>query len=189
VIPSLWRATPPVTSEPSLEVVGSSPISRLSLLPALTLNQGPFPPPALPGFHGTTGLSATRYSPACPSRASGWRSRPSAVSGFPCCVKSPYTCMPSPLPRRNRWSASLLPNGPGQAGCQRRRPSPLNRRVGFRVTLFEACSAFTRVTACTLAESPKATLYSEGFNRFVTSSIAPIATGWSDQLPGGNRTH
>ena len=48
---------------------------------------------------------------------------------------------------------------PGQAGFQRRRPSPLNRRVGFRITLFEACSAFTRVTACTLAKSPKATLY------------------------------
>lgn len=78
---------------------------------------------------------------------------------------------------------------PGQAGFQRRRPSPLNRRVGFRITLFEACSAFTRVTACTFAESPKATRYTEGFNRFVTSSIAPIATGWSDQLPGGSRTH
>jgi len=52
-----------------------------------------------------------------------------------------------------------LPNGPGQAGFQQRRPSPLNRRVGFRITLFEACSAFTRVTACTLAESPEATLY------------------------------
>jgi hypothetical protein len=77
---------------------------------------------------------------------------------------------------------------PGQAESQRRRPSPLNRRVGFRITLFEACSAFTRVMACTLAESPMATRYTEGFNRFVTSSIAPIATGWSDPLPGGNRT-
>ena len=82
-----------------------------------------------------------------------------------------------------------LPNSPGQAGYQRRRPSPFIRRVGFRIALFEACSAFTRVTACTLAKSPKATLYTEGFNRFVTSSVAPIATGWSDQLPGGNRTH
>jgi hypothetical protein len=27
-------------------------------------------------------------------------------------------------------------------------------RVGLRITLFEACSAFTRVTACTLALSP-----------------------------------
>ena len=28
------------------------------------------------------------------------------------------------------------------------------RRVGLRIVLFEACSAFTRVTACTLAPSP-----------------------------------
>jgi hypothetical protein len=25
----------------------------------------------------------------------------------------------------------------------------------------------------------------EGFDGFVTSTAAPIATGWSDQLPGG----
>ena len=65
------------------------PISRLLPLPALTLNQGPFPPPALPGFIGTTGLSATRRGPACPSPASGWRSRASTTSGFPCCVVFP----------------------------------------------------------------------------------------------------
>lgn len=32
------------------------------------------------------------------------------------------------------------------------RPSPYSRRVGFRIKLFEACSAFTRVTACMLAK-------------------------------------
>jgi hypothetical protein len=36
-----------------------SPISCALLLSAPALNQGPFPPPALPGFPGTTGLSAT----------------------------------------------------------------------------------------------------------------------------------
>jgi hypothetical protein len=36
----------------------------------------------------------------------------------------------------------------------RRRPSPSERRVGSCVTLFEACSAFTRVTACMLTKSP-----------------------------------
>jgi len=55
--------------------------------------------------------------------------------------------------------------------------------------LFEACSAFTQVTACLLAESPIAILSIEGFDGFVTSTAAPIATGWSDQLPGGTRTH
>jgi hypothetical protein len=54
------------------------------------------------------------------------------------------------------------------------------RRVGSHIARFEACSAFTRVTACLLAGSPKATLCIEGFGGFVTSTAAPIATGWSD---------
>jgi hypothetical protein len=40
-------------------------------LGTLILNPGPFPPPELPGFDGTTGLSATPGGPAYPSRASG----------------------------------------------------------------------------------------------------------------------
>jgi hypothetical protein len=39
------------------------------------------------------------------------------------------------------------------------------------------------------AESPKATLYIGGSDGFVSSTTAPIATGRSDQLPGGFRTH
>ena len=65
-----------------------------------------------------------------------------------------------------------------------RRPSPKFRRVGSCITFYEACSAFTHVTACTLAKSPKATLYTEGFADFVTSIGAPIATGWSEPAPG-----
>jgi len=45
------------------------------LFVTLILNSGSFPPPALTGFIGTTGLSATPAEPACPSRASGWESR------------------------------------------------------------------------------------------------------------------
>jgi len=40
-----------------------------------------------------------------------------------------------------------------------------------------------------LAESPKATLCTEGSDGFVSSTTAPIATGRSNQLPGGIRTH
>ena len=90
----------------------------------------------------------------------------------------PCAYMPSPLPRQEATeSDSLVP-------FRHRRPSPKFRRVGSCITLFEACSAFTRVTACTLAESPKATLYTEGFADFVTSIDAPIATGWSEPVPG-----
>jgi hypothetical protein len=34
----------------------------------------------------------------------------------------------------------------------------------------------------------KATLYTRGFSSFVTSTTAPIATGWSEQFPGGTFT-
>ncbi len=52
-------------------------------------------------------------------------------------------------------------------------------RVGLRIVLFEACSAFTRVAACTLALSPIRDTLSEGFSYFVTSIAAPVASGWS----------
>src|SRR5471030_1194815 len=61
-------------------------------------------------------------------------------------------------------------------------------RVGLRIVLFEACSAFTRVAACTLALSPIRDTLIEGFSHFVTSVTAPIASGWSG-LPGGACTH
>src|SRR5271169_1778864 len=53
---------------------------------------------------------------------------------------------------------------------------------------YKACSAFTRVTACTLALSPIRDTLTEGFSHFVTSMTAPVASGWSD-LPGGVLTH
>ena len=68
---------------------------------------------------------------------------------------------------------------------QQQRPSPKFSGIGFRITLFEACSAFTRVTACMFARSPTATLYIEGSVEFVASLGAPIATGWSDSCRAG----
>lgn len=50
----------------------------------------------------------------------------------------------------------------------------------LRIDVFEACAAFTSVTACKLALSPHfVTRFTEGFNRFVTSTVAPVASGWS----------
>jgi len=64
------------------------------------------------------------------------------------------------------------------------RPSPHYSWVGSCITFFEACSAFTRVTTYRLAESPYATLYTGGSDGFVAFTAAPIATGWSDPVPG-----
>src|SRR4051794_39458457 len=77
-------------------------------LGTLVLNSGPFPRPALPGVLGSTGLSATPPGPACPSRASGRRSRASAEWGFPCCRRPPCVDMPLPIPRWDRWVGSLM---------------------------------------------------------------------------------
>ena len=65
--------------------------------------------------------------------------------------------MPSPLPRRTRetpWLFRLILAQAWGLGSPRRRPSLLDRKVGVRELCFEACSAFTVVTACLLAESP-----------------------------------
>src|SRR6202048_20916 len=52
-----------------------------------------------------------------------------------------------PLPRCSGWAYSSLT--PSRVSLPRK-----GRRVGLHIVLFEACSAFTRVAACTLARSP-----------------------------------
>src|SRR6266700_4018955 len=59
-----------------------------------------------------------------------------------------------------------------------------SRRVGLHIVLFEACSTFTRVAACTLALSPIRDTLIEGFSHFVTSMTAPMLpagaiAGWN----------
>src|SRR5215813_4286764 len=81
--------------------------------------------------------------------------------------------MLSPLPRRSDWRYCFA-HSPSRISLPRK-----GRRVGLRIVLFEACSAFTRVTACTLALSPIRDTHSEGFSYFVTSIAAPVASGWS----------
>src|SRR5271170_7274837 len=53
-----------------------------------------------------------------------------------------------PLPRCSGWAYSSL-FSPSRISLPRK-----GRRVGLHIVLFEACSAFTRVTACTLARPP-----------------------------------
>ena len=93
--------------------------------------------------------------------------------GFPCCVRFPCVHAVATTPAQRLGYCIALPpsriNLP-QNGCW----------VGLRNVLFEACSAFTHVTACTLALSPNfATRFTEGFNHFVASTVAPVASGWS----------
>ena len=68
-------------------------------------------------------------------------------------------------------------------------PHP-SAKVGVHIGRFDACSTFTCVTACRLAASPNRHICLEGSDGFVTSTAAPIATGWSDPVAGlGIRNH
>src|SRR3979411_57315 len=81
--------------------------------------------------------------------------------------------MPQPIPRCSSWAYSSLIS-PSHFSLPQ-----YGSRVGLHIVLFEACSAFTRVAACTLALSPIRDTLIEGFSHFVTSMTAPIASGWS----------
>src|SRR5947208_10335319 len=59
-----------------------------------------------------------------------------------------------PLPRCSRWAYSSLKNHPIRISLPR-----FHYRVGLHIDLFEVCSAFTRVAACTLARSPNSDRY------------------------------
>ena len=157
------------------------------LSPAPFLNSGPFPPPELPGFPGTTSLSATPGGPACPSRASGW-DLASLPLGLPVLQQLPVclTC-------RHHYPGGIAGSDRSDEGVstprfsQRRRPSPNYRRVGSHINL-------SRPARCSLALRPATRRTAqryvlEGSDGFVTSTAAPIASGWSDQIPGRDCTH
>src|ERR1700730_9271732 len=65
-----------------------------------------------------------------------------------------------PLPRCSSWVYSSL-FSPNRVSLPRK-----GCRVGLHIDLFEACSAFTRVAACTLARSPIRDPLSEGLQTF-----------------------
>src|SRR5271163_1333019 len=144
--PLLSRATPSAVSEHSAEFIGCT-ISRsfttyfvcleLRSLPStgMTRLQRYYEPLRHPN---APGLSLTGLRLIIPDRASGFPVL-RALSLCTCCR-----------------------HYPGAAdGRTRRSKSPIrislprfHYRVGLHIDLFEVCSAFTRVAACTLARSP-----------------------------------
>src|SRR5262245_30794289 len=91
-------------------------------------------------------LSASPGRPAYPSRASGWSSL-TTPWGLPCCVRFPCVHAVATTPAQRLGAFRSLP--PSHISLPRK-----GYRVGLRIVLFEVCSAFTHVTACTLAPSP-----------------------------------
>ena len=155
-----------------------APVSSTSLLSTLPSNRDPFPPPAFPGFSGGTGLPPPRTArPGPRGLPVGAHAAPPSGASRVASLSRVHAC------RRN------YPGG--TAGCsyrslpQRRRPSPKLRRVGFRMALFEACSAFTTRYGLHARRVTIMTLYTEGFGPFAISTTAPNATGWNDSCRVG----
>jgi hypothetical protein len=175
-IPSLLRVTPSATSERLLGLLGSSTIPRSFVAYYVRLQLRPLPSTGITRLH-------RYYKPLRHPRRPGLSLASSQLIqlqsplGLPVLPSVPFACMPSPLPRqvgRKLFARNLPPH----------RPSPSPRRVGTCIMVFEACSAFTHVTACTLAESSSRPSYIGGFSSFVASTAAPIATEWNEPVPG-----
>ena len=107
---------------------------------------GSFPPPALPSIDSTMTPSDTRLSRR---PATTLRPLPSFMAGLPQLPGSPFRhAVPTTPMDQNGCICWLLPRPT--------RPSPLFRRVGVHTFTFEACSGFTHITVCRIAQPPKA---------------------------------
>src|SRR4029077_19421073 len=90
--------------------------------------------------------------------------------------------MPPPLPRCSGWASSSLVS-PNRVSLPR-----FHVRIGPHIVLFEVCSAFTRVAACTLARSPYVVT---AIRRLQTFRLLHACSGRFrlERLPGGACTH
>ena len=170
-------------SAPSCGVHRQCHSRGLSLLRHPSTPEAPF----LDGHYPASSVLRASPPPCRPSLPlPGFRlPRAQHRQGFPCCHTFHLPCMPTPLPRRKRAGASVALFPASQ------RPSPFLRRVGFRDTLFEACSAFTRVPARMVAEPPEAALLPECFSpcRYLHEPPWPLpagatVAGWDSHPPG-----
>lgn len=69
---------------------------------------------------------------------------------------------------------------------RRFQPPPVSHQLGSHFTLVEACSAFIHIMACVLADRLTATFSTRVLRpRRLPAANAPVASGWSNSLPGG----
>src|SRR6266404_987783 len=146
-IPSLCRATPSATSEHLVELLGSSPIPRSFVASCVSFQLRPLPSTGVtrlrrycePLRHPTRpGLSLA----SCQLIHTAITAGTSRVAHGPRCVHAVANTTAGRMELVRSYNSTRfgLPTNSG--------------RVGSCITIFGACSAFTHVTACTLAESP-----------------------------------
>jgi hypothetical protein len=98
---------------------------------------------------------------------------------FPCCVWSPLPACRRQYPGRSDGINSLV-------RFHSLRPSPKPGRVGSCITVFGACSAFTHVTACMLAESPMRPSTPKASAASLPPPLLRLLPGGANQFPGGS---
>src|SRR5258708_6793256 len=147
------RATPSAGLEHCSELIGC-PISRSVTTYCVCPELRPLP---------STGITRLQryYEPLRHPRAPGLSLAgfrlvvaPTTPWGFPCCVRFPCVHAAATTPAQRL--GVLFAHSPSRVSLPRK-----GCRVGLRIVLFEDCSAFTRVTACTLALSPIRDTHSE----------------------------
>lgn len=98
--------------------------------------------------------------------------------GFPCCPALPFVDMPPPLPRWSNQVHVSLTSLIVTAFPEFQAGRPPHCPFRGLLDVHSRCGLFTRQVADT-------TFYTEGFGRFVASTPAPIATGWSESCRVG----
>jgi len=145
-----------------------------------------FPPPELPGFDGTTGLSVTPARPGLSLTGVRLAVTRRHRRGLPVLrrvsvCRHAASCTPvdslGPIARGPAYSS----RSPGR---QRRRPSPGQRWVGVHDEPFGASSDVHSRYGLPARGTAETVLCVGGFDGFVTSTTAPTATGWSDPVAG-----
>src|ERR1017187_3532671 len=86
--------------------------------------------------------------------------------------------MPSPIPRRSNW-------GPIRSITQSYQSSPIRESGRPAQRPFRGLpSVHSRYSLHTRTVTVFRDGFTEGFNRFVTSTVAPVASGWSSRRVG-----
>ena len=150
-----------------MEVLGSCQSPGCPSRMTLTLNQGPFPPPELPGFAGTTGLSVTQAAQPFPHGrlVEGHVPSPHGLPVLRSISVYRHAVVITPVAR---WA--LIARGtaysnrfPVPSGSGLPHPSA---RSASTLVISRPAQRSLAITACRLAESPIATRLSRRLRRF-----------------------
>ena len=132
-----------------------------------------------PAFITHTDPSATPRDPACPSRDSGWLVTPQPPQG---------ASRVATISLRSHAAATTPVEPLGARFAHSPSDSSLPRFSGGSASTLQFSRPAQRFTArCSLRARgvTYVTLFIKGFSRFVTSTTAPIATGWSESCRVG----